>query len=162
MQPGLLRASSAAELLAFNKWYLRLVAPAGRALARLALYNRPMSLRSNNGPRRSASFRETGHIASDSIGTVPNGVQRAHRDCCPCRYTEIAAIDRLSAEHRPSVAIAETNPRGRVRWVCPLCSERRPRSQAETNGHMGPERDSPTLRHCELGSPTRPARTPVP
>ncbi|KAH3872204.1 hypothetical protein DPMN_035419 [Dreissena polymorpha] len=113
MQPGLLRASSAAELLAYNKWYLRLVAPAGRALARLALYNRPMSLFWKTGPRRSASARETRHVASDSIGELPKQGSTCSSGCRPCRYTEIAATDRLLAENRPSEAIAETS---RVRW----------------------------------------------
>ncbi|KAH3709423.1 hypothetical protein DPMN_068886 [Dreissena polymorpha] len=55
-------------------------------------------------------------------------------------------------------AIAETRPSGSVRWLGPPCSAGRPRSQAETNGPKGPERDSQAIRPRELGCPTRPAR----
>ncbi|KAH3728681.1 hypothetical protein DPMN_054641 [Dreissena polymorpha] len=59
-------SSCSNELLAFAKWFLRQVATAGRALAWLALYKRPMSLLSNTGPRRSATARETRHVAREN------------------------------------------------------------------------------------------------
>ncbi|KAH3870951.1 hypothetical protein DPMN_034144 [Dreissena polymorpha] len=69
-------------------------------------------------------------------------------------------------DYRPTAdlqkATAETRPSGRVRWRRPPCSAGCPRSQAETNGLTGPELDSPAISPRELGSPTRPARPPLP
>ncbi|KAH3857768.1 hypothetical protein DPMN_100383 [Dreissena polymorpha] len=85
MRPRPLRAASAAELLAFAKWFLRLIASAGSALAWLARYKRPMSMLSNT------ARRERKQIAP------------IYRYTNAFRHTEIAVNDRLSAESKNTV-----------------------------------------------------------
>ncbi|KAH3815782.1 hypothetical protein DPMN_144313 [Dreissena polymorpha] len=154
------------------KWFLSLVALAEEALARLALYKRQMSLLSTIGPRRSASARTTiarrerktylfshMYIRMLSSPSVPSKT-----GFYPCIGTVALSNTRKSQpliDNRPRASLWKP-PRRRSPPAAYTESTGRPRSQAETNGPMGPERDSPAITPRELDSPTRPARHPLP
>ncbi|KAH3859284.1 hypothetical protein DPMN_102002 [Dreissena polymorpha] len=105
--------TSAAELLAFAKLFIRLVAPSEGALARLPLYKRAMSLLSNIGPERSATARETRHVAiyigmisSPSVPSKTGFYPLICRSRPPIYYRPKACLRKPPLRRGPSAAYA--------------------------------------------------------